>query len=574
MQVVKFVVDLFPDSTKTLMRKHRWLHNLYSKGLQKSGFFYGFPTPQKLQKLYEKTIERQSTEIISLVNDFSNESRINVGLFLVGTDDIDVAGIEHLLTFDEVNKVILFGDFTNLTLSSDLKKSTRIEFYSGNSRFGYDDSRPCLLLKSVDRLQKEGIKVFLKYWLMNNSSDVIIYSDRDFIDQNGRRSNAECLPSWNPDLHLSSGYLHTGLMFSGSGLYQHFFDVLNRVTVDVIPIWIAQLYLDQIDVNYVHIPLSLLHQNKSAPRKWYRALEQLDNNSFGIKPDPSSGIAKLLWQVQMPPLVTLIIPTKNAKHLVKTCIDSIIEKTSYKNFEILLVDNNSNEPESLDYFSEINRHEKINVIEYPFPFNYSSINNFAVGHAKGSIIGLINNDIEVISPDWLTYMVGHVCRPEIGCVGAKLLYPDNRIQHAGVVMGYGGGAGHAHKYFPRYHAGYLHRLGASNNFSAVTAACLLVKKRDFLAVNGLDEENLSVAFNDVDFCLKVLELGRHNLYCAEAVLYHHESISRGADDTKEKYDRFQSELAYMQHRWKKYIDQDPAYNPNLTLRRENFAISE
>ena len=185
---------------------------------------------------------------------------------------------------------------------------------------------------------------------------------------------------------------------------------------------------------------------------------------------------------------------------------------------------------------------------------------------------LINNDIEVISPEWLTYMVGHVMRDDIGCVGAKLLYSDGRIQHAGVVLGYGGGAGHAHKYFPRYHPGYLKRLAATQNYSAVTAACLLVKRSHFGAVGGLDEENLAVAFNDVDFCLRVRELGVRNLYCAEAELYHHESVSRGLDISPEKAARFNRELEYLQTKWSHVIKHDPAYNPNLTLKRENFAL--
>jgi GT2 family glycosyltransferase len=148
------------------------------------------------------------------------------------------------------------------------------------------------------------------------------------------------------------------------------------------------------------------------------------------------------------------------------------------------------------------------------------------------------------------------------------------VQHAGVIMGYGGGAGHSHKFFPRYHPGYLNRLVASHNFSVVTGACLLVKKSDYLAVGGLNEKDLTVAFNDVDFCLKVLTLGRRNLYCAEAVLYHHESISRGLDDTNQKRTRFEAELKYLQNKWKSYIEHDPAYNPNLTLRRENYSIKK
>jgi GT2 family glycosyltransferase len=260
--------------------------------------------------------------------------------------------------------------------------------------------------------------------------------------------------------------------------------------------------------------------------------------------------------------------------LVKACINSILNKTLYNNFEIILVDNNSDDPLCLEYFRVLNAHPKIRVLSYPKPFNYSAINNFAVKHARGEVVGLINNDIEVISSSWLDYMVSLVQFADVGCVGAKLLYGDGRIQHAGVVMGYGGGAGHAHKYFPRWHHGYLNRLAATNEFSAVTAACLLVKKKDYLAVDGLNECDLTIAFNDVDFCLKVLQLGKRNIYCAEAELYHHESISRGADNTKEKQLRFANELKYLQDSWKNYIENDPAYNSSLTLSRENFALKE
>ena len=212
------------------------------------------------------------------------------------------------------------------------------------------------------------------------------------------------------------------------------------------------------------------------------------------------------------------------------------------------------------------------MLKYPQPFNYSAINNFGVKHAKGSVIGLINNDIEVITPEWLTYMVGHVQRESVGCVGAKLLYSDTRIQHAGVVLGYGGGAGHAHKNFPRHYSGYLKRIAATNNFSAVTAACLLVKREHFEAVAGLNESDLSVAFNDVDFCLRVKELGVNNIYCAEAELYHHESVSRGLDISPEKAARFNKELTYLQTKWSQVINNDPFYSPHLTLKRENFSI--
>ena len=272
--------------------------------------------------------------------------------------------------------------------------------------------------------------------------------------------------------------------------------------------------------------------------------------------------------------MSLIIPTKNAWQLVKACIDSIQQKTLYSRYEILLIDNGSDEPESLQYFESLKEQRNVRVLRYPGPFNYSAINNFGVRKAHGEIVGLINNDIEVIEPSWLRYMVGHAVREDIGCVGAKLLYSDERVQHAGVVLGYGGGAGHAHKYFPKAHSGYLHRLAASSNYSAVTAACLLVKRSHFEAVRGLNEVDLAVAFNDVDLCLKVAALGVRNVYCAEAELFHHESVSRGSDLTPEKAARFHKELQYLQSTWRHIIERDPCYSENLTLRRENFAIKE
>ncbi|MEP2651600.1 MAG: glycosyltransferase, partial [Paraglaciecola sp.] len=333
----------------------------------------------------------------------------------------------------------------------------------------------------------------------------------------------------------------------------------------------------ELDMIIGHLPYVVVHSQATADRNSFplgpTAINKVSTYAKVTK-HPKYPILKLLWHTEKSPLVSLIIPTRNSRQLVKVCVESVLTKTTYRNFEILLVDNQSDEQESLDYFNELNKHPQIKVLKYDQKFNYSAINNFAVTHAAGEIIGLINNDIEVIEPEWLSYMVNQVNRKEIGCVGAKLLYPDGRIQHAGVVMGYGGGAGHAHKYFPREHSGYLNRLAATNCFSAVTAACLLVKKSDYLAVNGLDEINLEVAFNDVDFCLKVLSLGRRNLYCAEAVLFHYESVSRGFDDTVEKRDRFEKELNYLQKNWASIIEHDPAYSPDLTLRRENFSIKE
>jgi GT2 family glycosyltransferase len=211
----------------------------------------------------------------------------------------------------------------------------------------------------------------------------------------------------------------------------------------------------------------------------------------------------------------------------------------------------------------------------PFPgvFNYSKINNWAVEKSRGELIGLINNDIEVISGEWLTEMVSHALRPDIGAVGAKLLYPNETIQHAGVILGIGGVAGHSHRYYSNNDQGYFSRLKLVQNYSAVTAACMVLRKELFHLAGGLDENNLKVAFNDVDFCMKITELGYRNLWTPFALLYHHESISRGVENTPEKQARFISESKFIEAKWGDKLKLDPFYNPNLTLIHEDFSLT-
>jgi len=215
----------------------------------------------------------------------------------------------------------------------------------------------------------------------------------------------------------------------------------------------------------------------------------------------------------------------------------------------------------------------VRVLRYDLPFNYSAINNFGVRQARGELVGLLNNDVEVISQEWLGEMVQHALRPDIGCVGAKLYYPDGTIQHAGVILGLWGVAGHSHKYFPRSAQGYCNRLLTVQNYSAVTGACLVVRRAIYQEVGGLDETNLAISFNDVDFCLKVRQAGYRNLWTPYAELYHHESVSRGGEDTPEKKQREGREIAYMKARWGELLQADPSYNPNLTHHMENFSIN-
>ncbi len=271
------------------------------------------------------------------------------------------------------------------------------------------------------------------------------------------------------------------------------------------------------------------------------------------------------------PLVSIVLPTRDKVDLLRTSVGSILAKTSYEPFEILVIDNNSVEDEAKAYLEELAKDTRVRVLPYPKPFNFSAINNFGANAAKGDILALLNNDIEVIAPDWLSEMVSFAAQEEIGCVGAKLYYPNETIQHAGVVLGIGGVAGHAHKYFPPHSAGYFGRLRLVQNFSAVTGACLVVRKALYLEVGGLDE-TLTVAFNDVDFCLKVRQAGYRNVWTPYAELFHHEVLSRGYEDTRERRRRFAKEIAFMKEKWGDALDADPFYSPHLTREREDFSI--
>ena len=283
---------------------------------------------------------------------------------------------------------------------------------------------------------------------------------------------------------------------------------------------------------------------------------------------------KIDYEIENPPLVSIIIPNKDQVKVLKQCIDSIYEKTLYKNFEILVVENNSTENETFEYYNEIeNAHDNLRVLYYKGGFNFSKINNFAVSQARGDMYLMLNNDIEIITPEWLGEMVSLAIQKNVGIVGAMLYYPDNRVQHAGVITGLGGYAGHSHKYHPRGKSGYMFRLSCVQNLSCVTAACLLATKQAFEAVGGMDEE-FAVAFNDVDFCLRVRNCGYQVLFTPYAQCYHHESVSRGADTSGEKKERFERERQRLKNRFGDSLLHDPFYNPNLTLDMEDFSESK
>ena len=284
------------------------------------------------------------------------------------------------------------------------------------------------------------------------------------------------------------------------------------------------------------------------------------------------GFYRVKYPVQGKPLVSVIIPNKDEKETLQTCLEMLEKNTGYQNFEIIIVENNSTTDEIFRYYKELSGNRKIHLLRWGKEFNYSAINNFAVAHAKGEYLLFLNNDVKSINPDWLEEMLGVCQRPEVGGVGAKLIYPDNTIQHAGCVIGMGGIAGHMFVDMPADRTGYLHKASLLQDMSAVTAACLLMKKEVFEQAGGFTEE-LAVAFNDVDLCLKVRKNGYLIVYDPYGKLYHMESKTRGAEDSKEKVRRFQTEIEYMRCHWIDILKNgDPCYNKNLSLTKWNYSL--
>lgn len=415
----------------------------------------------------------------------------------------------------------------------------------------------------------------------------LIYSDEDRIDPQQRRFDPYFKPEWNPDLFLSQNFVrHLGVLRTEEvrkvgGI---------RAAHGEVGEWdLALRVVERISASQIrHIPAILYHRRTKAgfttpalvDRPATHAVQAMLTAHFArmqrnveIHPLVDGRVRVRYPLPRCVPLVTLIIPTRNRFDLLYRCLESIYHRTTYANFELIVVDNQSDDPTTLRYLRRLVTERGVRVLRYDAPFNYSAINNFAVRHARGALLGFLNNDVEVITPTWLEEMVSHALRPEIGAVGAMLYYPNDTIQHAGVIVGMGGVAGHPYLQQKRGYPGHRSRTLYVQNFSAVTAACLVIRRQLFEEVGGLDERHLPVAFNDVDFCLRLAERGYRNLWTPYAELYHHESASRGHEDTPEKARRFKAEIAYMKRRWGGRLLHDAAYNPNLALDRECFTLA-
>lgn len=421
--------------------------------------------------------------------------------------------------------------------------------------------------------------------LNDNQMLDMIYTDEDKVDTTGKKYFE---PHFKPD--------YSKYTLRSYNYITHF-TIIRKTILDTIGGFDSAcdgaqdfdmfLRISEVTERIAHIPKVLYHWRvhsqstaASATAKTYvldagklalRKHFEKNNISASVRDGIFPTSYKTQYDILGNPFISIIIPNKDHVKDLRKCLTSILSKTNYANYEIVIVENNSVEKETFAYYEMVSKaHKNIKIVKWEGTFNYSAINNFGVKKALGDFILLLNNDVEVINKQWLTEMLMLAQQDDVGAVGAKLYYEDNTVQHAGVIIGIGSVAGHSHKYYSRYSNGYVGRLSVVQNVSAVTAACLLIKKSKFLEVDGLDE-SFEVAFNDVDFCLKLVKQGYQNIYTPFAQLYHYESKSRGLEDTDEKVKRFNGEIKRFEEKWGLWRE-DPYYNKNLSIIKEDFSL--
>ena len=461
---------------------------------------------------------------------------------------------------------------------------------ASNSALSLAEGEYIALMDDDDILYPHSLLQVVK--VLNKDKKVdFIYSDEDKVEISGERVEPFFKPDWSPDLFMSTNYLsHLSVIrkstidkvggfrkgYEGSQDY----DLFLRITE----------LTDRIE----HIPDVLYSWRKipGSTASSYSSKSYAENTSIkalgdslhrrNMKGNISRGLFpgsfRTKYDINGMPLVSILIPTLNKYEYISRCISSILSKTTYPNFEIFIIDTGSSDKAVINYYKELSKDKRIKILEWKERFNYSSVNNFGVRYTNGEYVILLNNDTQVISPDWIEGMLEHAQRDKVGAVGVKLYYPNDLVQHAGVVLGINCGtgrgvAGHAFKNFPRNVQGFPVQKDIIRNYSAVTAACLMISKKKFLEVGGL-EEKFRIAFNDVDFCLKLLEKGYYNVYTPYVELYHHESVSVGTPESSTRdNDEFAHEINLMYKRWKEKILNDRFYNKNLSLKSEDFRIA-
>ena len=456
-----------------------------------------------------------------------------------------------------------------------------------NSALDKAMGRYVVFLDGTGRLHRDALRWVIQEITLNPDA-CFVYCDEDQIDNDHQRFAPHFKPDWNPDLFLASDY---------TGIFTVFdMDLARKLGGFRAGYRSSQQYdfslraIEHLNsVNIRHIPRVLYHSYgyaeisdrceavgsdkfRSAADAVIDHLDRTGINAIVSEAPDLPSYRRIRYALPSPlPKITLIIPTRNKLELLQRCIHSIRVKTDYSNYDIIVVDNGSDDMPTLSYLESLRGEGEVHVIRDDGTFNFSRLNNLAVKQASGELIGLLNNDLEVMNADWLSEMASHAMRPEIGIVGARLWYPDDTIQHAGVILA-DGVPGHVYKGLARDCKGYFGRAVLTQNFVAVTAACMVLRKSIYIEAGGLDE-TFAVAFNDIDLCLRVRSLGYRNLWTPYAELYHHESASRGLENTAEKISRYLQELALLRERWGAEMFVDPYYNPNLDPRSKDFSLA-
>lgn len=444
------------------------------------------------------------------------------------------------------------------------------------------ESEYCIFLQSGDQLAPTAL-----YYIAGAAQEQhfpkIIYTDEDEVDDKGLRLNHFFKPDLNEVMMLAFNVMGHAVAYKNSTLQQ-----ISGFRYDYPEIALYDMNLrmmeNHLDNQIVHIPRVLFHakhveENTNADPQFCELQKKIVSNYLEhvhLKGDVEViQNSPCLTRVRLhlpdsPPLVSILIPMRDKVSLTHQCIDSILDKSSYQNYEIIIIDNGSVEAESLEYLASI-QSNRIKVLRDNSPFNFAALNNRAAALAQGQVLCLLNNDIEIITPNWLEEMLSFALRPNVGCVGAKLWYPDGRLQHGGVIWGIGDVAGHAHKFSEKGFAGYHHRLIVHQSILAVTGACLMVRKDVWDQVGGLNED-LAVAFNDVDFCLKVWDAGYQNIWTPYVEMTHHESVSRGGDSDSSNFQRYLREVGIIKSKWTNKLTRDIYFNPNFSVKSEGLEL--
>lgn len=562
-----------PDHYGDWVRAHDTLSRLDIAALQKAaGALPWQPTISVVMPVCDTPLEILDASICSILKQVYTNWELCIADDASSTPDIR-ALLERHAAADARIKLRFRSSRGNIAAAS----NTALEMATGDfvALLDHDDMLP----------------VHALYWVaetINRHPDaLLLYSDEDKIDAHGNRFDPYFKSDFNYELFLAQNMVcHLGVyrrdLICSLGGFRSGFD--GSQDYDLALRVVAAIPRSQI----VHIPRVLYHWRAIAGsvalsrtekrhcepasrRAVTEHLRSLGGGTVDVAPEAPSHHRIRHPLPSLQPLVSIVICTRDHAALLRTAVESIRTLSSYTNYELVIVDNGSRDPQAVAYLASLSTQPGIRVIRDDSPFNYSRLNNSAAAQCRGELLCLLNDDIEVVTPGWLEEMVSFAVKPDVGAVGARLWYPDGTLQHGGVIIGIGGVAGHAHPRLPKGSQGYFCRAVLQQELSAVTGACLMVRRAVFEEVGGLDEE-IAVAFNDIDFCLRVRAAGYRNIWTPFAELIHHESASRGPEDNPDKIARFQREVRFMHARWGDVLARDPHYNPNLSMRAGDYSI--